>query len=1077
MKRKMRPLSRSLLALATFAATLIMPRSAGAQAGTTTGAIRGQVAEQSGTPITGAQVSATNLATGFTRNALSGDAGLFSLALLPPGRYRVSVRFIGFTPAQEDSVSVTVGSTTPVNFRLQAAATQLAAVQVTGQTSQINTTQGGVAQTVTEAEIANLPTLGRDFTDFINLSGLVSPLPEVTTGGQFSIGGARPSQTNVQVDGVDANNAFFGENRGGSRIPFVFSLESIREFQIVTNGFDVEYGNYSGGVVNVVTKSGTNDLKGTVYANHRGKALTRRGFDGEEARDFRANQYAAEIEGPFVRDKLHFVFSLDGQKRSEPFQPISPTNLSDPDEAVRLSEFFDILQNVYGVPNAAASFNRFSTKNDVITFFGRIDWTMNDKHRLTVRNNFADHNNGNETFAGVVRGGLSRAEAFKDKSNSIQAELTSALTPSMFNTLRVQYAFEDRPREGNDLKPTLQVSPGGGFADFTYGGNFISFNNFLGERKLQLIDNVSWALGDHLFKVGTNNIFADIENRFWLNGSGTFEFRNLDDFRNGIASRFNRNVRRDGSAPTAQFTAQEYSFYAQDQWQMTPRLLGTLGLRYDVARYGDRPGRVVDVERAFGIQTGNAPIDNNNISPRLSFAYDLNGDARSVLRAGAGLFYGRVPYVMGSNVAITDEPLLVIDCRGSIADGDPTAPPNPLEYRNWSSSGADNPATCASASSLTGVPEYSFWRDDFELPETWKFNVGYERRLTDRSRFSTDLIYSRSSKLYTVRNLNLRDPQFTLASEGGRQIFVPEASFAPAGAAGTARLRNIDFANVYMNYNDGAAQALAATFELDHRLSPNVNLRGSYTFTSAHDNSSFYCCTSNEGFRTPRIGALGPNVIGESGDESAGWGPSDFVRNHVIILWGDAQLPLGFQVSAIVRMQSGTPWTPEQAGDLNGDGERFNDRLYIFAPDELPVFVASNATNPDSVVAAQRARYAGFLSEHSCVGEHVGKIIPRNTCRQPWFNRFDLSIRKRFDTIGQQGALLYIDLFNVLNAINSDWGQYHAVTAANRNLLAPQGYEDGKIEYTVPTTFGSRQALGSNLVLQASAQIGLRYFF
>ncbi len=588
---------------------------------------------------------------------------------------------------------------------------------------------------------------------------------------------------------------------------------------------------------------------------------------------------------------------------------------------------------------------------------------------------------------------------------------------------------------------------------------------------------MSWTRGDHLIKVGTNNIFAEVENRFWLNGSGTFEFRSLEDFAAGIPSRFNRNVRANGTAPTATFTAQQYSLYAQDQWQITPKLLGTIGVRYDVDRYGDRPGRVVDVERAFGFETGIAPIDNDNISPRVSFVYDITGNATSVVRAGAGLFYGRVPYVFGSNVAITDEPLLVIDCRGSVADADPTAPPNPLQYPNWSPSGSDNPTSCAGTSALTGVPEYSFWKDGFELPETWKFNVGYERQLAERTRASVDLLYSTTRRLYTVRNVNLRDPQFSLASEGGRLVFVPEAQFSPASSAGSARLRNTDFSNIYVNYADGAARSFAATAELDHQLFSNTTVRASYTFTRAYDNSSFTCCTSNEGYRTPRVGALGPNVIGEVGDEDAAWGPADFVRNHTFVVSGDVKLPWGFQVSTIWRLQSGTPWGPEQSGDINGDGERFNDRPYIFAPEDLPVFVPSSATNPDSIIAANRARYADYLDANPCIGDYVGQIIPRNSCRQPWFNRLDVSVRKRFDTLAGQSAMLYVDLFNVLNGINKDWGQYRAVSAANRNLLAPQAYQSGEILYTVPTTFGNRAALGTNLLLQFSAQIGLRYSF
>lgn len=1050
-----------------------------AQAGTTAGAIRGQVLTASGPPVAGAQVTATNSQTGFVRNAVSGTDGVYSLALLPPGVYTVRARRLGYAPAEAVGVRVTVGSTTTLRFLLQAAAVQLGRVEISATVGQISTTQGGVSTTVSQKEIEDLPTLGRDFTDFISLSGLVSPLPEVTTGGQFSIAGARPSQTNVQVDGVDANNQFFGENRGGSRIPFVFSLESIKEFQIVTNGFDVEYGNYSGGVVNVVTKSGTNTLKGTGYINYRGKQLTAKGFNGEIPNDFKAVQYSAALEGPIIANKLHFMMSLDGQQRDEPFQPITPATVSDTSEARQLERFFSILDTVYGVPNAAASFNRFTTSNDVITLFGRVDWTINDKHRLSVRNNFANHNNANETFSGVIRGGLSRAEAFKDRSNSLVGELTSALSSQVFNTLRAQYSWEDRPRVGNDLKPTLTVKPSG-FSDFTYGGNFLAFDNFLGERKVQLIDNLTIPRGDHIFKLGTNNIFANIENRFWLNGSGTYTFASLDDFAAGIPATFNRNVRQNGTAPTATFAAQEYSAYAQDQWQMTSKLMTLLGVRYDVERYADRPGRVIDVERAFGVETGIAPVDNNNVSPRLSMVYDLDGDGSSVVRGGAGLFYGRVPYVMGGNVAITEQPLLVIDCRGSFAEGEGTAPPDPRQYGTWSTSGAENPSSCFGKSSLTGVPEYSFWNSSFELPETWKFNAGYERRIGNGTRASLDVLYSTTRKLYTVRNLNLRETQFTLDSEDGRQVFVPAGSFNPSQGAGSDRLRNTDFSNVYMNYPDGVARAMSATFEVQQRLLSDIDLRGSYTFTRAYDNSSFYCCTSNEGYRTPRIGALGPNFIGEPGDERAAWGPADFVRNHTVVLSGSKTLPWGFQMSSIWRIQSGTPWGPEQGGDLNGDGERFNDRPFIFRPENLPVSTGTaTGSTADSIVAANRARYADFLANNECIGNYVGQIIPRNTCRQPWFNRLDVSLRKRIETTRGQSLQLYVDMFNVLNGLKSTWGQYHAISAANRDLLLPQQYDpaSGNILYTVPTNFGDTRALGANLLLQFSTQLGLRYSF
>jgi hypothetical protein len=330
-----------------------------------------------------------------------------------------------------------------------------------------------------------------------------------------------------------------------------------------------------------------------------------------------------------------------------------------------------------------------------------------------------------------------------------------------------------------------------------------------------------------------------------------------------------------------------------------------------------------------------------------------------------------------------------------------------------------------------------------------------------------------------VRNLNLRDPQFEITGEGGRRIFVPATRFSPSSAAGADRFRNTDFASVYVNYNDGVARAFAATLNIDHRLSDSSAVRASYTYTRAYDNSTYSCCTANEGFTSQRYGALGPNVIGAIGDESAGWGPSNFNRDHTIVLSGTFRLPFGVRMSPKWSIRSGTPWGPEVNGDLNADGVSFNDRPYIFRPEELPVFVATSVANRDSVIAIARARYSDFLAKNDCVGDYVGQIIPRNTCRQPWFNQLDMTFRKRFATAGDQAAEVNIDLFNVLNGLNKDWGRNVSVTAARRNLLLAQQYDaaSGKIQYTVPATFGDRTQVGSNLLLQFSAQIGVRYYF
>jgi outer membrane receptor protein involved in Fe transport len=1066
-----------LAALAAGAVAVAPPLAAQ----TTTGEIRGVVTDEEGAPLAGASVSARNAGTGLQRSTATGADGTYTIRLLPPGSYTVRSVQIGRRPATAE-VAVAVGGQVVANLRLASEAVALETVTVTAEPGIEGAAQGGVTQLVTEAQIQELPVLGRDFTDFINLSGLVAPDPGATTGGQFSIAGQRASQTSIQIDGVDANNSFFGENRGGSRIPFAFSLESIREFQIITNGFDVEYGSYTGGIVNVVTRGGTNEWRGTAYANYRSDLLTGRNFESTEPlEDYRVTQYAASLSGPIKRDKLFFLFSLDGQRRREPQLPVTLSRYApggaqeNPVVFGQLERYFDILEEKYGIESAETTYQSFQTSNDVLTLFGRLDWNVNDNHRVTLRHNFSNYNNLNEFDANFdFIYGRSRAEAFEGTSNSTVGELQSVFSPRTFNTLRFQYSDEGRPRQGNDVRPALIVNLAGG-QRIGYGGTFVSFLNNLEESKFQLIDNLTHVAGNHTLKVGGNAMYTHIFNRFISNGAGEYNFADLDAFEAFQPTSYTRFIRQGGGVPVSEFDVVEWSLYAQDEWALTPRLTLTAGLRYDQQSFRDAPERVVPAEQAFGLQSGIAPTDKDNFSPRVSLAYDLRGDGRSVFRTGAGYFYGRVPYVLGGNVAGSVRPVVQVVCRGE-AD-DPTAPPNPAGYSGWSRGGEDNPAECAEAAATSGIPTYTFWQPDFEFPETFKGNVGFEQAIGRGTRASVDLLWTRSFKLYTVRNLNLRSMQFALEGEGGRQIFQPEAVFDPAvpdATANTVRARNnLEFGDVYVNYNDGRAEAFTASFDLRHNFSDVTSFGGSYTFTRAYDNSSYSCCTASSGFQDPDVGIYGPNDVGGIGDSDRAWGPSYFARKHTFVFNAATRLPFGINVSGIWRMQSGRPWTPEVNGDLNGDGVRFNDRPFVFAPEDLPLAATGTAAEE------QRQRYAEVLAGNDCVGDYVGQVVERNTCRFPWSNQLDLRLSKIIGSRQGRRAELQVDMFNVLNGLNNDWGRIVGVFAANRNLLRAVRYDAAadRILYEVPTDFGREEALGANLLLQFQTQVGVKFYF
>lgn len=578
-------INRILRGLAAASMMLLAASAAQAQVGTTTGAIRGKTVTASGTPLANVLVTCRDANTGLERSTRTNAQGAYVLPLLPPGTFTVRAQLIGYRPDSLTNISVNLGETANATLTMTEVVVQLATVTVGTEREKLDATSAAVSQSVSRTEIENLPSQGRDFTDFINLSGLVNPNPERTTGGQFSIAGGRPSQTSIQIDGVDANNSFFGENRGGSRIPFEFSLESIREFQIITSGYDVEYGNYSGGVVNVVTRGGTNRYEGSLYANYTGRGLTGKDFAGKSAANFDVEQYAARWSGPISRDKSFFLFSIDGQRRREPVVPLQPNyflNKLDasgnpaPDSAgaANLAAFQDILKTKYGITDVTKDYQNFQTTNDVITLFGRLDFNLSNTQHLSVRENFATHHNNNLFSPSFdFSYGFARAENLADLSSSLVSELQSVVSSNSFNVLRLQASYEGRPRNGHDLRPSLFVTNIGDGQSAGFGGTFVSLNNDLIERKVQLVDNFTRQMGDHTFKVGANLIYSHLYNSFVGptgsvdNTTGAYTFASLADLSAMNPSSYTRSETVDGRVPTSVFNVGEYGVYGQDVWR------------------------------------------------------------------------------------------------------------------------------------------------------------------------------------------------------------------------------------------------------------------------------------------------------------------------------------------------------------------------------------------------------------------------------------------------------------------------------------------------------------------------------
>jgi outer membrane receptor for ferrienterochelin and colicin len=1054
-----------------------------AEAQITTGAVRGRVTSTTGDVVDGAEVIAINAATGVRRTTVANNQGEYAFPSLPVGSYRIQARRLGFGPV-ETPITVRLGETGLLNFQLTAAAVQISEVTVTAEaTPLIDPDQSGVVDLVSSEQVDAIPVQGRNFADLVALSPKVGVDIGDGTGGNLSLGGGRRGANLIQIDGAGTTGTFFGgEARGSDRIPFAFSIESVKEFQIVVNGFDVEYGFFSGGVINAVTKTGTNNFHGSGFGYFRDDQLTRADFFGREA-NFSTRQIGGTLSGPIIRDKLHFFVAVERQDRNEPvFGLPSPTDTPDlesqrahPDSVRR---FLEILSTVYGVEDRTGE---FAQTQDEWTIFGRLDWQISNSHRLTLRHNYTDLEQLGDRVSSDETG--LNGGVFNNTGNSTILSLNSVFSPNVWNEARAQIAFEPRPREANTLSPELEVFvdsdfDGDGIRDASVGlecCNDPVLPNSLDETTFEFINNLNIRAGDHAVKLGMHFNYFDYVNAFAFGQQGQYDFDGLSDFENGIVDDFQRTLPNPGPdgqfftgddiIPEVVYKTYELSFYAQDSWHVSDNFTLTGGVRVDITKMPDAAPLNDDALTELGLRTDTKP-EETNISPRVSFTFDPSGDGQTVIRGGLGLFYGRFPSVLYSNSLLNsgaNSSFLICPSGGGdvpvidvVRNFDPNRP------------GASVPTACEGFGFL-GSPNINVFHPNFKYPQTVKASLGVSRALSGNMKVEFDFLYSDTKNNFYVEDQNLLDPQFTAAIEG-RPVLAPADEFsASSGRIGFADNRvTSSIADGLVHVSSAEARTWQFSLGLEQRGS-TFSWQAGYTFTDSKDNASYSCCISSTAkFETPTAGRI--NSLGKRGDEVNGtWGPSDFSRPHRFVVSGIVNLPLDISISGIWQTYSGQPWTPVIDGDANADGNSANDRAYI----------GSNLQFDDP--GTDIPLLVELLENNECLLDQIGRIASRNVCRNPFYTQLDLRLRKRFRIVGTQALEVIFDVFNVLNMINSDWSRNVGVPqfGDERALLEIEGFDPATnaFIYSVNPSFGEEQDLRAFRTDQGTVQLGVKYTF
>src|SRR5882762_1435154 len=491
-------MARKLLGLVMLA--LAFPIIVAAQSQATTGIIRGVVTDPSGTPVAGANVTLREAQTGFQRQLTTNDRGVFVASLLPLGVYDVTARAVGYSESRRNGIQVRVGSTVDVTLAL--AAVTLQAVVVEGQQQVVDADQVEAASRLPTGAVSGLPNNGRNF---LNLTLLTPGVAVVQgpDGDELSIAGQKGIHNNVAVDGADFNNPFFGEQRGGQRPPFTFNLDAVQEVVVVAGGANAEFGRSSSGFVNVITKSGTNQLRGSLH--YFGKYDT---FSSDPTHgpltytpDFRQHQFGFTLGGPIQRDRLFFFAAYDQQLYDEIKQK-DPGRFA----SAALRTWMDTAYSgAFGAAPLRLDYGPISRTNDARAALVKLDWRLSDRHNLSLKYNYTWSEQKNGTFD-VDTWGRSANGLERDWSNAVNGSLTSFLSSRLSNEFRFQISREDRPRPyGGPINPdTGRPFPDTGM-DFAFGYRF-GLPFFLPIKdhvtRLQVLDNVSLTRGDHLIKFG-----------------------------------------------------------------------------------------------------------------------------------------------------------------------------------------------------------------------------------------------------------------------------------------------------------------------------------------------------------------------------------------------------------------------------------------------------------------------------------------------------------------------------------------------------------------------------------------------
>ncbi len=1034
---------------------------------TVTGAITGTVSNPNKEVVAGATVTAKNNGTNKEATATTDDNGGFRIVNLEPGTYTVTVNGSGFAPLSNDSVVVEVGRATTLDVGLSLQGVT-GTVQVTAEAPVINTSQQDFSSNINQTSINELPINGRRWSNFAILTP--GAVPDGTFG-LISFRGISGLLNNNTVDGGDNNQAFFAEERGRTRIPYVISQASIREFQVNTSSYSAEYGRSAGGVTNAVTKSGTNEFHGGAFFYDRNNKWGARNplaantvlvngvFTpvGIKPVDVRY-QFGGTIGGPIIKDKAFFFFSYDQQRRNFPglarFTDPNFLNLSAANRATLVAKGLTTTQIDSTLNFLNSISGQVPRRGDNLIFLPKIDWHITSNHVFTATYNDLkwDSPAGIQTQATNTRARDNFGDDFV-RARFLNLRLASTLSSKLVNEARFQYGrdfeyeFSQKPLPG---EPTTSV---GGRSPQTFVTNGFTFGipeflervAFPDERRTQIADTMTYSTGNHTIKFGADiNHSKDVINNLRFSG-GEFNYTGssaLPDFivdyvnftnpgflaatvecpgspATPVASKrfrgrcYGGNFNQGFGVLGLTMATNDFNFFFQDDWRVTPRFTLNMGLRYE---YQQNPS-AIHVNPALP-QTGNKVSDKNNLGPRIGFAYDVNGDGKTSVRGGWGVYFGRVINStiynalintgLGADVA---QRQVTVTATNAIAPIYPNLiPPGTLT----------NPAV-------------QYFASNFQLPRIQQLDAVVEREIAHNTVVSASYLFSYGQFLpnFIDTNLNPQNSSIFLPAIGG-----PFAGQVYRQPLFTGARPNTSFGQITEIRSDVYSKYHALVLQFNRRMTKGLQVQSNYTLSRAFDNGQ----TS----ATFTLGNAPFNAFDQNGDAAL----SNFDRRHK------------FVASLVYNTSYKNKDNQVARALLNG---------WTIAP----IFNwFSGQRYSGNISGSPSGTTAGGVNGSG--GSNRYGLISRNFFKQPSIQYLDLRLSRRF-SIGEKAKIeLLGEAFNLFNRTE--------VTSVNTTIYSFQSNAAncpgvGAPCLTFNTPFGQTTGADSTLFRERQVQLAVRFEF